>query len=100
MTTTIWTYIAWIIAAGLLGFGITAFFSGRLHLSRRRFLIPYVALTSLFLYGFLRWSGLNGRALLNENWPAGLVAGLLVGALLVLNVRSQPQSRHGAPLEL
>lgn len=94
MTATIWSYFAWIVAASLLGFGISAIFAGRFKLSRRLFLIPYVALTALFLYAFLRWSGLNPRALLADNWLAGMVAGILVGAFLVINVRSQPQSRQ------
>lgn len=100
MTATIWSYIAWIVAAGLLGFSISAIFAGRFRLSRRLFLIPYVALTALFLYTFLRWSDLNVRALLADNWPAGVIAGLLVGAFLVFNVRSQPQSRQATGQEL
>lgn len=94
MIATTWSYVAWIAAASLLGFGISAVFAGKLKLSRRLFLIPYVALTSLFLYTFLRWSGLSARALLAENWLAGLVAGILVGAFLIINVRSQPRSRQ------
>lgn len=100
MTATIWSYVAWILAASLLGFGISGVFAGKLKLSRRLFLIPYVALTFLFLYTFLRWSGLSARALFAENWLAGLVAGILVGAFLIINVRSQPRSRKSRRQEL
>lgn len=100
MTATIWSYVAWILAASLLGFGISGVFAGKLKISRRLFLIPYVALTFLFLYTFLRWSGLSARALFAENWLAGLVAGILVGAFLIINVRSQPRSRKSRRQEL
>lgn len=50
MTNAFWLSIVWVIADSLLGFGISALFSGWLRLSRRLFLIPYVVLTSAFLF--------------------------------------------------
>jgi hypothetical protein len=46
--------ILWVPAASSLGFAISAVFSSCLKLSRRIFLIPYVALTSAFLIWFFR----------------------------------------------
>lgn len=100
MTFPLWTSIAWVVAACLLGFGISALFSGWLHLERRAFLIPYVLLTGAFLTAFALWSDLDLRALLTENWLAGVVAGVLVSAFLVRNVRSQPPSRQARGGEL
>jgi hypothetical protein len=95
-------FLAWVLAAGLLGLAISAMFSGWLHLSRRAFLVPYVVLSGAFLYGFARWSQLDLVALFVQNWAWGLLAGAAVGAFLVRNVRSQPSSTrsNGADLIL
>jgi hypothetical protein len=85
--------IIWILAASLLGFGISAIFSGWLKWSRRIFLIPYIGLTTAFLFWFFRANEINIITLLMENWIWGVVAGVIVSALLVKNVRSQPASR-------
>lgn len=100
MTNVFWLAIAWVIAASLLGFAISALFSGWLKLSRRIFLIPYVVLTSVFLYSFVLWSEIDIGTLFAENWIAGVFAGLVVGLFLVRNVRSQPASRPSAGGEL
>lgn len=100
MTDIFWLFIGWVIAASLLGFAISALFSGCLKLSRRAFLIPYVILTSLFLYSFVTWSEADLGALIAEYWLAGVIAGLLVGIILARNVRSQPASRRSNGGEL
>jgi hypothetical protein len=84
--------MAWIIAASVLGFSISAVFSGWLKLSRRLFLVPYVALTGAFLYTFVLWNEIDLVALFARNWIWGVIAGLILGAFLVNNVRSQPAS--------
>ena len=45
--------LSWVIAAGLLGLVISALFAGKLKLPRRKFLVPYVIITSLFYSDFL-----------------------------------------------
>lgn len=100
MTFPLWSSMAWIVAACALGFGISALFSGLLHLQRRAFLIPYALLTGAFLTAFVRWNDLDIAALLIENWLAGVMAGVLVAAFLVRNVRSQPASRQSRGGEL
>jgi hypothetical protein len=92
--------IVWLLAASLLGFGISAVFSSWLKLSRRVFLVPYIILTSAFLFRFFRAIEIYLPALLTENWIGGLVAGVIVGAFLVKNVRSQPYSRQSTGGEL
>ena len=90
-----WAYLLWIPATALLGFAIAEIFAGLLHLPRRIFLIPYVALVSLTLYGFMRWSGLSLTELVRHNWILGVVGAVLVGAFLIRNILSQPASRAG-----
>lgn len=86
--------LGWVTAAGVLGFAISAVFTGWLRLSRTRFLLPYVSLAGIFLYGFLIVNEVNVGAVLRGNWVWGVLAGGLVGVFLVKTVRSQPLSRQ------
>jgi hypothetical protein len=90
----------WLIGASLIGFGISAIFSGWLKLSRRLFLIPYITLSGLFLFFFL----FNNPVVNNEfwlyNWSLGLTLWILAGAFLIKNVFSQPASQKEKGLSL
>lgn len=92
MTNELWLHLGWVLAAGLLGLVTSAIFSGWLRLPRKLFLVPYFVLAGAFLWGFCYWSQLNPIPLFTQNWGWGLLAGAIVGALLVRNVRSQPAS--------
>jgi hypothetical protein len=85
--------LAWLAIACVLGFATTAVFSSWLKLSRKLFLIPYVALSTIFLAIFFVANRIDIAALLARNWVWGVVAGALTTVLLVANVRSQPASR-------
>lgn len=74
--------------------------AGLLHLPRSIYLIPYVALVSLFLYAFLRWSGLSLTELFCHNWAWGVVGAVLVGVFVVRNIFSQPASARAAGFSL
>lgn len=97
---TIFYPILWIFGASLLGFGITAVFSSWLNLPRKFFLVPYVGLTSGFLYWFFMANQISLTGLIAENWVAGLLVGLLASVFLVKNVRSQPATREASGGEL
>lgn len=92
--------IGWIVAAALLGFGLTAIFAGMFRLQRSIFLVVYLALAVPFLYAFTRWSSLSVGELIRHNWIWGLVGAALVGAFTVRNVLSQPVSSHSQGLSL
>lgn len=101
MNTPIWwQHLVWIIAAGGLGFAIAALFAGWLRLPRRLFLIPYVGLSGAFLTAYTLWSDIDVLALLTDNWVWGVLAGAVVGAITVANVRSQPATRQSGGGEL
>lgn len=85
-------YLGWSLAAGVVGFSISLFFSGWLHLSRRLYVIPYVGLSGLFLYAFAVWSEVDFTRLLLDNRFLGLATGILLGAWMVKNTLSQPAS--------
>ncbi|HSB02582.1 MAG TPA: hypothetical protein VLE49_18170 [Anaerolineales bacterium] len=95
-----YTYFAWIAAAALLGFVISAVFAGVLHLPRSIYLIPYVVFVSLFLYAYVRWSGLAIGDLLRRQWVWGLAGAILLTAFTVNNILSQPASPRSQGLPL
>jgi hypothetical protein len=87
-----WSYLIWILAAAVLGYGIAAIFSGWLHLPRRLFLAPYVILAGLFLYAYKQWSGVLVSSLVRQNWIWAVIGTILLGLFLARNVLSQPAS--------
>lgn len=92
-------YLGWILGAGVVGYSISFFFSSRLNLSRRIYLIPYIGLSSLFLYAFAIWGEFDFNLFLN-NWYWGLAVAILLGALMVKNILSQPASMRTTGLVL
>ena len=76
----------------MFGFAISAIFAGVLRLPRSIYLIPYVALSSLFLYAYVRWSRLSIGDLVGHHWVWGLVGAILLAAFTVRNILSQPAS--------
>jgi hypothetical protein len=85
-------YLGWSLAAGVAAFSISLRFSGWQRLSRRRYGIPYIGLSGLFLYAFAVWSEVDLNRLFLNNWYWGLAAALLLGAWMVKNILSQPAS--------
>jgi hypothetical protein len=100
MPDPLWLSLVWLAAASLLGFVLSAVFSGWLQLSRPAFLIPYTTLSGLFLVAFFLWNDVNLAALLVHNWAWGLLAGALASLILIANVRSQPASRQSSGVGL
>jgi len=95
-----WSYLLWIPAAAVLGYGIAAIFSGWLHLPRNFFLVPYVILAGLFLYAYKQWSGVSVGSLVRQNWIWTVIGTLLLGLFLARNVLSQPASPRATGLNL
>lgn len=95
-----YAYLGWIFAAGALGFAISFIFAGVLRLPRKIYLIPYIGLSSLFLYGFVRWSQIPLGDLIRRHWIWGLIGGALFAVLMVKNVLSQPASSRSEGFSL
>jgi hypothetical protein len=87
-----WGHLAWVLGAGVLGFAVTAFFAGTLHLRRDLFVLAYSGIAGAFLAGYFRWAGLDLRRHLGYRWRWGALGAVLSGALMVGNVLSQPAS--------
>jgi hypothetical protein len=63
-----WAHVLWVVAAAMLGFAVAAIFAGLLHLPRALFLVPYMVLGSAFLYGYVRWSGVDVGRSVRRHW--------------------------------
>ena len=93
MNDEFWPVILWVIAASAIGFGISAAFAGWMQLSRRKFLVPYIVIANIFIYGFLVLIEIDLVAVFAENWAWGILAGMLLSLYLIKTVRSQPATR-------
>ena len=85
-----YAYLAWIVAAALLGFAISFIFAGVLRLPRSLYLVPYIAFSSLFIYIFVRWYGFSIGELIRRNWVWGAVGAILLAVFTIKNILSQP----------
>src|SRR5512144_3449046 len=100
MVKTFTFNLGWIAAAALLGFAIAAIFAGLLHLPRSIYLVPYVGLVSIFIYAYVRWSGLSITNLIRHNWVWGVIVAVPLGMFTVSNILSQPASPRVEGLSL
>jgi len=86
--------IIWILIASLLGFTIAAVFAGWLKLKRNVYLLFYIPLVAALLTAFVIANDLNIKEIIQHNWGWGLFGAVIVGALVVKNVLSQPSSER------
>jgi hypothetical protein len=91
---------AWIFLFAAAGFGITAVFSGELRLPRDLLVLAYLLLGGGVVVAFWRAHRETFASHLKYHWPAGVLVGLGLGALLALTVASQPGSPPPGGLQL
>lgn len=83
--------LAWALAAGSLGLVSAALFTSWLRLPRPMFVIAHAIATAGLTAAYVRATRTPPAALL-VRWPAGLLAGLMAGAVLLRGVLAQPAS--------
>jgi hypothetical protein len=95
-----YVYLGWVVAAGFLGFALSTIFAGVLRLPRNLYLIPYIGMSGLFFYAYIRWSETSISEIIRHNWVWGLVGAVLLTLFTVKNVLSQPSTprSEGFPL--
>jgi hypothetical protein len=86
------SYLVWIAAAALAGFGISAIFSGILRIPRSVYLLIYVPLSLGIVVIFAVWSSAEVAELFTRNWYWGLLGAAVAGLLTVRNVLGQKPS--------
>ena len=100
MTHPWYLQLLWILAAGGVGFAVTAVGSAWLRLPRALLLVPYTTAVVALFWGYLAWSGLGLAELLRHNLLWGLAGAAILSLVLVRNVRSQPRSARSGGLNL
>jgi hypothetical protein len=90
----------WTLLASGLGFLSSFVLSDLLHLSRGPFVAAWVVLAGVFLAWYRTSHRLDLSAQFQRRWIGGLAIGVIVGALLVRQVLSQPPSPHTEGLVL
>jgi hypothetical protein len=87
-----WHELLWIGAAAVLGFAISALFSGALELTRSWFVLSYAVVAAPFLIGYFLWSGIDLRGFVVHHWRWGLGGAVVFGAFVVMSVLRQDAS--------
>lgn len=87
-----WNQLLWVLAAAIVGFGVPAVFVGLLRLPRNIYLIPYVLLVGVLLWGYVRWSNLKVAGSIRHRWLLGLAVAVVAGAFASRTVLMQPAS--------
>ncbi|MDA8125756.1 MAG: hypothetical protein M0009_11275 [Deltaproteobacteria bacterium] len=82
----------WVFGGAILGMVIAVLFAGVLKLERNLFLVPYSLLITAYLYGYVRYSGLDLKEMFSRYWGRGLLGGAVVGLFVVQSVLRQPSS--------
>ena len=87
-----WQELAWVGAAAVVTFGVTAIFSGALELTRGWFVLVYAVVVVPFLVGYVLWSGVDVPDLFLHRWRWGLGGAVVISAFLVMSVLRQDSS--------
>jgi hypothetical protein len=100
VTTDWWHELLWVPAAAVLGFGVTALFSGWLELPRVWLVAVYAAVALPFLAAYARWARLDLVGLLTRHWMWGVAGAVVIGAFTVFSVERQDATPHVEGLRL
>lgn len=80
-----------LVAAGAGG-ATSGLFSGLLRWDRPAFVAAWLVVASAVLIAFVRATGLNAAVQVRRRWIAGVVVGIIAGAVLAAGVFRQPAS--------
>jgi hypothetical protein len=95
-----WHELFWVGAAALLGFGVSAIFSGWLELPRVWLVAVYAALAIPFFAAYARWTRLDPVGLVTRHWKWGVAGAVVLGTFLVFSVERQDATAHAEGLRL
>ena len=84
--------IRWPVIAGVAGFFTAAVFSSLLHWNREAFVGAWLVVAGLTVAAWVTAGRWSPAVQLRRRWVAGLMVGLVAGALLAFTVTRQPAS--------
>jgi hypothetical protein len=93
-------HLIWVLAAGGVGFGITAVFAGWLRLKRGWVILAYLAIAGGFLTAYFAWSDIDLIEELRQHWLLGLAGAVVIGFIAARNVASQPSAPRSEGVQL
>lgn len=95
-----WHELLWVPAAALLGFGVTAIFSGWLEMPRVWLVAVYAAIALPFLALYAIRARLDLVGLITRHWMWGVAGAVAIGAFTVFSVERQDATPRAEGLEL
>jgi hypothetical protein len=84
--------IVWVLAAGALGFAVSAVFAGIIRMPRMSYLLVYIPISALFIGVFFFTENIHVGSLILHNWIWGLIVTMICAAVVIKNVTAQPSS--------
>lgn len=88
--------LLWLVAVAVASFAVSEFVATRYQVGRRPYIGVLTAVTAVLAVGYVAWSGLDAVELLTTNWGWGIVAALLVPAILGVPIARRPVAHRGA----
>ena len=90
----------WIPIAAILGFSVSAVFSGWLRMPRNIYLMFYIPLAGALFVIFVNSGDISFGEILLLNWYWGLLVAAIASFIVIRNVLAQPSSPHNKGLLL
>lgn len=87
------TLLRWVLSAAALGLASSGLLSSALRLDRTAFIAGHAAMVLFFFWAFIRFHRISPLTQLRRRWVAGMIGGVVIGALLARTVVDQPASR-------
>lgn len=86
------TPLVWVLTAAALGFGSSLLFSSALGFARGAFIGAHALVVLGYCRAFTWFHRISPATQLRRRWPAGVIGGVLIGAILAQSVLGQPAS--------
>ena len=91
--------VSQVVCLAVIGFSISALFSAKLGLSRNQLVLGYLVTVAIVVLAARSWRA-ELRSQLGRDWRIGVLAGLVLGALLAITVAGQTGSPRPSGLGL
>ncbi len=96
-TASWWGSLLWLLGLTVVAFEVAWLSGTRLHIRKGPYIPLLLLATAGLAAGYVLWLGVGVREVLTARWVSGVVAGLVIGAVLAVPALQQPVDRpvHG-----
>lgn len=95
-----WGSLLWLVGLTIAAFTVAWLTGTRLQIRRALYIPILLLVTAGLTAGYVAWLGVGAMDVLTARWGAGLLAGIIVGAILVPAIKRQPVDRQLSRREL